>query len=720
VGTDCKSAQSFLNIRSVGGIEFNFLYGGVSSTTLSMNGTPIILNNQTPQVFNTVQGVLSQANTFNYQPVNKFGGNASKPLQSSMCYFNYNFEDYIDNNSSTTSTDVTTVFTFNNSSSNTVQGTITKGNNNFGNFNGANIYNAFTLISSGTNVTTTPQNVNLVQTQGTLSTMYATGACPKDTDGDGLFDQYEAFDNGNGTYSPIDTDGDGLPNHLDIDDDGDGILSMYERNDDDENHNPNDALNTDGDGYPNYLDVDDDNDGYVTWETLEGGPGIFNAEIPTISNGLAYTLDTDTDTIPNYLDNTNGNLQVTGPISVNNFISLIGDKRYELSNHLGNVLVVINDKKIPNLNGTSLINFNADVLSYNDYYPFGQLVPNRHGSSDAYRYGFNGMEKDDELKGEGNSYDFGARMLDPRIGRWFAVDKKYQMCHGWSPYNYVLNSPIYFVDPDGNSPFDWYKDKFGNYIYDKNIKSQKDLGKRGKYLGPKVMVETFSGSKHNSETWINSYDLNADGSVVGSFAGQVYQDNFGKITITKGGIKIINNFTLEENIDKNVIQKLENASDYLRSIEGTRKFKSSNLGVQVGIGNDFTDANFEIGVFSTGEHSAGLYKVHETSAGLNLFNTEKSLFSYIPIPYIKIKANLNDFNAFESGVETQNVISTNATINIPDTPVNFSSSTDTNIETKKTESSFGLEVGSGIKTSASAKAVRKSTNTSVTKEIKTN
>jgi RHS repeat-associated protein len=176
------------------------------------------------------------------------------------------------------------------------------------------------------------------------------------------------------------------------------------------------------------------------------------------------------------------------------------------------------------------------------------LVPNRHGSTPAYRYGFNGKEKDDELKGEGNSYDFGARMLDPRIGRWFAVDKKYQKYPGWSPYNYVLNSPIYFVDPDGNSPFDWYKDKFGDYIYDKNIKSQMDLGKRGKYLGTKVKVETFSGSTHNSETWINSYDLNADGSVVGSF-GEVYQNNFGKITITKGGIKIINNYTLQERLE---------------------------------------------------------------------------------------------------------------------------------------------------------------------------
>ena len=61
--------------------------------------------------------------------------------------------------------------------------------------------------------------------------------------------------------------------------------------------------------------------------------------------------------------------------------------------------------------------FVPDVLAYNDYYPFGMLLPNRHGSTDSYRYGFNGMEKDDKVKGEGNSYDFGARMYDSRIGR---------------------------------------------------------------------------------------------------------------------------------------------------------------------------------------------------------------------------------------------------------------------------------------------------------------
>ena len=49
-------------------------------------------------------------------------------------------------------------------------------------------------------------------------------------------------------------------------------------------------------------------------------------------------------------------------------------------------------------------------------------VPKLDFWSNSYRYGFNGMEKDDEVKGSGNSYDFGARMYDSRLGRWLSID----------------------------------------------------------------------------------------------------------------------------------------------------------------------------------------------------------------------------------------------------------------------------------------------------------
>ena len=71
------------------------------------------------------------------------------------------------------------------------------------------------------------------------------------------------------------------------------------------------------------------------------------------------------------------------------------------------------------------------------------------GGFAKYRYGFNGMEKDDELSGQANSYDFGARMYNPRIARWMSRDPLEVKYAGLSPYNFVNNMPIIAIDPDG-------------------------------------------------------------------------------------------------------------------------------------------------------------------------------------------------------------------------------------------------------------------------------
>jgi RHS repeat-associated protein len=131
----------------------------------------------------------------------------------------------------------------------------------------------------------------------------------------------------------------------------------------------------------------------------------------------------------------------TTPLTAYRFV---GDKQYELSNHLGNVLSVISDRR---LYSQSL--FRADVLSYSDYYPFGMLVPSRHGSSDSYRYGFQGQEKDDELKGEGNSLNYTFRMHDPRIGRFFARDPLEMSYPHNSPYAFSENRVIDGVELEG-------------------------------------------------------------------------------------------------------------------------------------------------------------------------------------------------------------------------------------------------------------------------------
>lgn len=55
-------------------------------------------------------------------------------------------------------------------------------------------------------------------------------------------------------------------------------------------------------------------------------------------------------------------------------------------------------------------------------------------------------------KGEGNSLDFGERMYDPRIGRWFKIDPQASQMPQVSPYSFALNNPVYLTDEDGEIP----------------------------------------------------------------------------------------------------------------------------------------------------------------------------------------------------------------------------------------------------------------------------
>ncbi len=124
-----------------------------------------------------------------------------------------------------------------------------------------------------------------------------------------------------------------------------------------------------------------------------------------------------------------------------------GAKRYELSNHLGNVLVVVSDKKIQTCSTSVVTGYFADVVNANDYSAFGAPLASRSYSAPntKYRFGFNGKETDTETQ----TQDYGMRIYDYRVGRFLSTDpltKSYPML---TPYQFASNTPIMAIDLDG-------------------------------------------------------------------------------------------------------------------------------------------------------------------------------------------------------------------------------------------------------------------------------
>ena len=185
-----------------------------------------------------------------------------------------------------------------------------------------------------------------------------------------------------------------------------------------------------------------------------------------------------------------------------------------------------------------------------------------------YRFHFNGKENDNEVKGNGNSYDFDARIFDPRLGRWLSRDPEEYNYPSWSSYTAFLNNPVYIIDPSGK----------GGIV-------TKVLNEKGKTIALKVTVTLYiyTDLKKTQEE-MNGIKSNIKDNIEANWNNVTYTDNC-QPTATNNSITLPVIFEVDvqiktrsevEDMVKN--NKIKHGENIIEIVESGGSFTDGNSG----------------------------------------------------------------------------------------------------------------------------------------------
>jgi RHS repeat-associated protein len=194
------------------------------------------------------------------------------------------------------------------------------------------------------------------------------------------------------------------------------------------------------------------------------------------------------------------------------------------------------------------------------------MMPGRtYSAQSSYRYGFNGKENDNEVKGEGNQQDYGARVYDPRVGRWLSSDPLAALYPHQSPYVAMSNDPLNRIDPTGMG--DYYGQDGKHLGSDgKTIKDKKGkvVGDDKAYVTSQAIVDLFT--KNGKTDWdkvianSNTSELSVGNSTLGKFANAIINESSGDQTESYALASTIMNLSRYKN--KSVLKTLQTEGIY--------------------------------------------------------------------------------------------------------------------------------------------------------------